>query len=124
MAELATYIGIVPRTILANSVAQVRGVRVTRNSAGTTAIADNTTRGDYVTLTAIEASLPGTAASMSDGGSVPALASEACAIGDLAYSAASGKFSKTSAGAVLCGRWTQAASGDGVLGVVELFSVA
>lgn len=124
MAELATYIGVDPRTIIANSVAQARGVRVTRNSAGTTAVADNTSRGDYVTAVAIAASEPGMAFSMNDGGKVPALASEATVVGDLAYSAASGKWSKTSTGAVLLGRWTQAASGDGVLGEVELFTVA
>ena len=43
-------------------------------------------------------------------------------IGDSAYSAASGKFSKTSTNAVLCGKWVLAASGDGVLGEVELLN--
>lgn len=124
MALQATYVGIEPRTIIATSVAQARGVRVTRDSSGTTAVADATTRGDYVTLQAIEASLPGDAASMSGGGKVPALASEATVVGDLAYAAAAGKFSKTSTNAALCGRWTMAASADGVLGEVELFSVA
>lgn len=123
MAEMATYVGIEPRTILASSVAQARGVRVTRNSAGATAIQDATLRGDYVTLTAIEASSVGQAASMSGGGKVPALASEATTVGDIAYAAASGKFSKTSTSAAVVGRWTLAASGDGVLGEVELESV-
>jgi len=124
MAIQATYIGIEPRTITATAVAQARGVRVTRNSSGLTAVADETTRGDYVTLQAIAASGSGLAASMSADGKVPALASEATVVGDLAYAAAAGKFSKTSTNAALVGRWTLAASGDGVLGEVELFSVA
>lgn len=123
MAELATYVGIEPRTIKATSVAQARGVRVTRDSSGTTAVADATTRGDYVTIQAIEASAYGEAASTAGGGKVPALASEACAVGDAAYAAAAGKFSKTSTNAAVMGRWTLAASGDGVLGEVELLSV-
>lgn len=124
MALQATYVGIEPRTITATSVAQARGVRVTRDSSGTTAVTAIGTRGDYVTLQAIAASGTGAAASASGGGKVPALASEQVDVGDLAYSAASGKFSKTSTNAVLMGRWTLAASGDGVLGEVELFSAA
>lgn len=124
MALQATYAGIEPRSITATSVAQARGVRVTRNSSGVCAVADASTRGDYVTLQAIVADGVGEAASMSGGGKVVALASEAVAIGDLAYAAAAGKFSKTSTNAALCGRWTLAASADGVLGEVELFSVA
>jgi hypothetical protein len=124
MAELATYVGIEPRTAIATNVAQARGVRVTRNSSGVTAVADATTRGDYVTLTDIAASSAGQVASLSGGGKIPALASEATVVGDLAYAAAAGKFSKTSTNAALLGRWTLAASGDGVLGEVELFSVA
>lgn len=124
MALQATYVGIEPRTIIPTSTAVVRGVRVTRASTGLCAVADATTRGDYVTLQALEASTPGEAASMSGGGKVPALASEASTVGALAYAAAAGKFSVTSTSAALCGRWTLAASGDGVLGEVELFPVA
>lgn len=75
-------------------------------------------------LTSAAASEPFMGASMQDGGKVPALASEATVVGDLAYSAADGKFSKTSANAVLVGRWTMAASADGVLGEVELLNPA
>lgn len=124
MALQATYIGVEPRTITATNVAQSRGIRVTRDSSGTTAATGATTRGDYVTAQDIAASASGQAFSLSGGGKVPALASEAVAIGDLAYAAASGKFSKTSTNAALVGRWTMAASGDGVLGEVELFSAA
>lgn len=120
MAEMTSYIGIVPRTVIPTAVALVRGVRVARASTGLVAVADATVRGDYVTITAAAASEPCEVASMQGGGKVPALASEAVAIGDSAYSAASGKFSKTSTNAVLCGKWTLAASGDGVLGEVEL----
>ena len=119
MAEMATYIGVIPRTITSNA-ALVRGVRVTRNSDGTCDVQDATGAGDYVTLAAIEAAKPGIAVSMAGGGKVPALASEACAVGDAAYAAASGKFSKTSTNATLVGRWTLATTGDGVLGEVEL----
>jgi hypothetical protein len=57
---------------------------------------------------------------MSGGNKVPAVASEAVAVGDPAYTAAAGKFSKTSSSATLVGKWVLAASGDGVLGEVEL----
>ncbi len=124
MAELASYIGITPRTIYNGTTDLVRGVRVTRQSDGTHVVADATTRGDYVTLTPITASEYGAASSMADGGKVPALASEACAVGDTAYAAASGKFSKTSTNAAVVGRWVLAASANNVLGEVELLSVA
>lgn len=123
MAEMTSYIGIDPRTVTATAVALARGVRVIRNSSGFVAVADNTVRGDYVTLEDIEADGNGAAASASDGGKVPALASEASAAGDLAYAAADGKFSVTSTDSALMGRWTVAASGDDVLGEVELFPV-
>jgi hypothetical protein len=123
MAELATYIGITPRSINLANTAVVRGVRVSRASTGLNAVADATTRGDYVTLTAGAALETIAVASMADGGKVPALASEACAVGDAAYAAAAGKFSKTSTNAAVLGRWTLAASADGVLGEVELLSV-
>jgi hypothetical protein len=124
MAELASYIIANPQTVIPSAVAVVRGARYLLASTGLVAITDNSIRGDYVALTAAAASEPFQAASMSEPGHVPALASEATVVGDLAYSAASGKFSKTSANAVLVGRWKQAASGDGVLGVVELFTAA
>lgn len=124
MPDPSTYIGVEPVTIKATAVAQARGIRVTLNSSGETAKSAIGVRGDYVTMQAIGASEVGLATFTSGGGVVPALASEAVAVGDLAYSAADGKFSKTASGAVLMGRWTQAASGDGVLGQVLLNSAA
>lgn len=123
MAELATYRGVNPATINLTNVAVTRGVRVVRASTGLCAVTDATKRGDYVTLTSGAASDTIAAVPMGDGGKVPAMASEAATVGALAYAAASGKFSVTSTNAAVCGRWTLAASGDGVLGEVELFPV-
>jgi hypothetical protein len=67
---------------------------------------------------------PVAVASMSGGGKVAAQASEAVAIGDLAYSVAGGQTSKTVTSAVLVGRWTQASAGAGALAEVELFPLA
>jgi len=124
MAELATYIGETSVTVTPTNVALARGVRVVRASTGLVAVADITQRGDYVTLRAMEASEPGPAQPATGPAKVPALASEAATVGALAYSAAAGKFSVTSTNAVVMGRWTLAASGDGVLGEVQLFPVA
>lgn len=121
MATQSTYIGVAPVTLLVGASDVVRGVRVSRDTSNLVTVQDITARGDFVTLTSGEATYTCEGASMQSAGHVPALASEATAIGDTAYSAASGKFSKTSGGgAVLCGTWIQAASGDGVLGMVEL----
>lgn len=124
MAELATNIGVVPQTILASTSAINRGLRATIASDGTCSVTSAATRGDYITVNDVAASGYGTAHPAGTGAKISALASEAVAVGDLAYSAASGKFSKTSTNAVLMGRWVQAASGDGVLGVVQLETVA
>lgn len=124
MAELATYLGITPKTITLTNVAVARGLRVTRNSSGLCAVEGITARGDYVTLADGVASEAISACPAGTPAKVAAVASEATVVGDLAYSAASGKFSKTSTNAVLMGRWTLAASADGVLGEVELFTVA
>ena len=121
MAEMATYIGVEPRTGIANA-AIARGLRVTMNANGTLDIADNTVKGDYVSLQDIEAGKPGVVVSIYGGGKVPAVASEATFVGDLAYTATPGRFSKTTASNVLLGRWIAAASGAGVLGEVELES--
>lgn len=118
MAELAAYTNAPLFTTTATAVAQARGVRVALNSSGLTAVADATVRGDFCTSQAIAASGVGAAFSLQAGQIIPALASEAVAVGDSAYSAASGKFSKTSTNAVLIGKWVLAASGDGVLGEV------
>lgn len=124
MAELATYIGITSISVPLTAAAAVRGVRVVGNSSGLYAVADATIRGDYVLLRDGVASevVPGAGAGTP--AEVPALASEAATVGALAYSAAAGKFSVTSTNAVVMGRWTLAASGDGVLGQVQLFPVA
>jgi hypothetical protein len=120
MADMASYIGIEPRTINAAGVAIARGLRTQLNSSGTHDLAPIGVKGDFVALTDIEANKPGAAASMNGGGKVPAVASVACVVGDLAYSAANGQFSNIATGATACGKWTQPASGAGVLGEVEL----
>lgn len=122
MANPASYEAAAPRTINLTAAAVSRGVRVALNGSGLCAAAAVGVRGDFVTAQAGAAS-ESIAAFGTQSGRVPALASEAVAVGDTAYSAASGKFSKTSTNAVLMGVWTLAASGDGVLGEVELQSV-
>ncbi len=124
MAELATNIGTVPMTVLTTAASVARGLRVTLDASGTVSVSAIGVRGDYVTETDIPASTYGAANPSGNGAKVSAVASEAVAVGDPAYSAASGKFSKTSTNAVLMGKWVQAASGDGVLGVVLLETVA
>lgn len=131
MAILASNCAVRPRTILNTTDAELaRGVRVALNSSGLCAAAGATVAGDFVTDQVIPISVSGqtpksgVAYSLNGGGQVPALASEAVAVGDAAYSAASGKWSKTSTNAVYLGKWVIAASGDGVLGAVELASRA
>jgi hypothetical protein len=123
MAELATNIGIVPMTVKATNVAITRGKRVTLDSSGTVAVSAIGVRGDYVTVNDIAASDYGNASPMQAGQKVSAYASEAVAVGDAAYSAASGQFSKTSTNAVLVGKWAQAAAAN-TLGVVLIETVA
>ena len=123
MAELASYIGVTPRTLQGNGAIN-RGLRVIVNSSGTVDVAGATVRGDFVLLADIEALLPGVGVSLAGGGKVPARASEAVNVGDLAYAAANGFFSKTSTNAAALGRWVLAASGNNILGEVELFDVA
>lgn len=113
------YIGVEPRTIKAGGVALVRGVRVTLDASGLATVTAIGTRGDYITAQDIPAGEYGMAFSLSGGGKVPAVASETTVAGDPAYSAASGQTSKTSAGAVVMGRWVTGAT-VGVLGEVEL----
>ncbi len=119
MADLVGTIGANFVTVIPTAVALARGIRVTLNSSGLVAASASTERGDYVVDEAAAASEPCAAVPMQLGCLVPAVASEDVAVGDPAYSAASGKFSKTSTNAVLCGKWTQAAS-TGVLGQVLL----
>lgn len=123
MADMTTYVGIEPRSVKITGTAVSRGYRLTRGSNGLLAVADASLRGEYVALVDIAASESGQAASLSGGGKVPALSVEAAAVGDAAYSAAGGKFSKTATGNVVLGRWTQAANVANVLGEVELLDV-
>ena len=111
------------KTVTATAVAIVRGARLLLNTNGLVSVAGLTICGDYVALQDIAASGTGLAAPIGGGGSVPMLASENCTVGAAAYSAASGKTSKTSTNAVLVGKWLQAPSTD-TLGVVELGYVA
>lgn len=125
MADFATYLGVTPVSKTLTAVAAARGIRVTLDASGTVAKSVIGVRGDYVTLRDGVASEVIDCVAAGTPAKVPALASEAVAIGDAAYSAADGKFSKTSGGgAILMGKWTMAASGDGVLGEVQLQTVA
>jgi hypothetical protein len=119
MPEMASYVGIEPRTITANA-AIARGLRCSLNASGTYDLQDNTAIGDMIALHDIEAGLTGAAASTHGGGKVPAVASEAVLMGDPAYTATLGRCSKTSSSNVLIGKWTQPASGAGVLSEIEL----
>ncbi len=129
MAELAAATNAPLFTVKNSTVAIVRGVRMTFDSTGVVTAAASTVRGDYVAATAIAASTAtldqfGAAFSAGVAGIVPALAAEACAVGDPAYSDASGKWGKTSASHVLMGKWVTATSGDNVLGEVLVETVA
>jgi hypothetical protein len=119
MSEMATYVGIEPRTIIANA-ALSRGVRCTINSSGTYDVQDASAVGDMVTLGSIEAGKPGPAAAMAGGGKVPALcANVTIAVGDPAYTAANGLFTNVSTNATFVGHFTQPGS-NAVLSEVEL----
>lgn len=122
MAELATYIGTAPLTIQNDSVALVVGTRLLLQSTGLVVVAGASIRGDYVSVGATPANGIGPAFPMQDG-AVPALVSVAVAIGDPAYSAASGQFTNVSTNAVLVGKFKQAAA-SGTLSVVLLETVA
>jgi hypothetical protein len=122
MAELATYVGVEPRTEICGADIN-RGLRVVLNASGVVVLAGLAVRGDYIALIDGKNTEPSTFVSLSGGGKVPAVASEQTAVGDLAYSAANGQTSKTVTSAVLMGRWTTATA-IGTLGEVELFSLA
>jgi hypothetical protein len=123
MATLATTIIPLQKTVTATNVALGRGIRVTLNSSGLVAASAIGVRGDYITLQAIPASGTGLAAPIGAGGSIPVVASETTAVGDAAYSAASGQTSKTSTNAVLMGKWLQVGAAN-ALAIIELESVA
>lgn len=122
MADFATYIGVIPQSVPLDSSAVARGLRVTRGTNGLFTVQDATARGDMVTLRDGVASEVVDGAPMGTPAKVPALAGEATTVGATAYSFAGGKFGVTSSGAVIVGRWTVAASGNGVLGEVQLLS--
>ncbi len=129
MAELAAATNAPLFTFKNSTVALVRGVRLTFDSTGACVAAASTVRGDYIAATAVAASTAtqdvfGAGYSAQVAGVVPALAAEACSVGDAAYSDASGKWGKTSASHVLMGKWVTAASGDNVLGEVLVETVA
>ncbi len=121
MAEMATNIGVQQRTVQAN-VAIARGLRAILNASGTFDVADATVRGDMVAAHDIAAAAAGAGYSLSGGGKVPAVAATTVAVGDLAYSAAAGKFTNVSTNAVYLGKWALAAAAN-ALGEVELESV-
>jgi hypothetical protein len=125
MAELASYIGIEPRTLNNASGSTIaRGLRVVLGATDQITLAGIGPRGDFVTLQDVANNETGAGASLQGGGKVPMVASVAVAMGDLAYGAANGQASNVAAGAILLGRWTQPASGAGVLSEVELFNPA
>lgn len=120
MAELAASTNAPLFTVKNSTVAIVRGARLTFDSTGVVIAAASTVRGDFVAATAIAASTStldqyGAAFSLQAGSIVPALASEAIVVGDAIYTDTSGKWSKTSASHVLCGKAVTAASGDNIL---------
>jgi len=124
MAEMANSVGVIPRTITAGAAAIARGLRCVLNAGGTCDLAGAAVRGDMVSAVDLAIGETGPAYETSGGGKVPAVAAVAVAVGDPAYSAANGRFTNVSTGAALLGRWALAASGAGVLGEVELESLA
>lgn len=112
---LATLAGATLLSVNLSAVAVVRGARLTLASTSLCAASAIGVRGDYVAVQAGAASETIAAVPLQLGCVVPMLASEAIAVGDAVYSAAAGKVSKTSGGAILLGKAVQAASGDGIL---------
>lgn len=124
MSELASNIGVIEFTITNNTSSIIpRGTRVTRQSNGNfQPTADQTTRGDAVTLVDIPASGAGTA-TFSNVGKVAAVFDTTVAVGAAVYAgASSGQFSGTSTNAVVMGRCVQAAT-SAIIGEVQLMTV-
>lgn len=116
MAELAANTNSPAFTVIPSAVAVARGIRVTLASTGLVAASAISERGDFVSAVAAAVSEPFAAYSLQAGSIVPMTASEAIAIADPIYSAATGLVSKTSGGgAVLLGKAVSAASGTGIL---------
>ena len=128
MADQATYIAIEPRTVKVTTtgtmgaVAHTRGTRVNRIADGTVAIADNTTRGQFITLTDGLVGYHCLAAAVQNGEKVPAIASVAVNAGDPAKADLNGLTSNTGAGPLL-GAWTTTTAAN-TLGEIELFNPA
>jgi len=122
MAEMATYIGIAPRTAIADPAnANIpRGSRVNLQANGYIALQDATAIGDFITITDVIQGKPGEVASLWGGGKCAVIAAVAVAAGDPAYTAANGQATNVATGATLFGKFTQPASGAGVLTEVEL----
>jgi hypothetical protein len=116
MAELAAAVGSQIYSVNLTAASVARAIRLTIDSSNTASASAIGVRGDYISAQAGAASETIGAYSMQNSGIVPATASEAIVAGDLCYSAANGKVSKSSGGgAVIVGKANTAASGDGVL---------
>lgn len=123
MSTLATTLIPLQKTVTATNTAIGRGIRVTLDSSGTVSASAIGVAGDYVTLQPIPAKGTGLAAPIGAGGSVPVQCAGTSAVGDAAYSAASGQSSNTSTNAVLIGKYLQVGAAN-ALAIVELKSVA
>lgn len=106
-----------PGPVLGNYTAAANtafGLRVHLNSSSQWAITGIAARGHGHAVEGIASGARGPVRLIANGGVLPAIASEAIAVGDAVYSAASGKMSKTSGGgAVLMGTAFSAAGADG-----------
>lgn len=120
MAELNTTLNVVPVTAKASAgVSFTRGLRGVLESTGTYALAGISEQGQLVADTPTDAAAGYfLGANINGSAAIPAVASEAVVVGDVAYTAASGKTSKTSTNATRIGIWSQAASADGVIGTI------
>jgi hypothetical protein len=84
------------------------------------ALQDATAVGDWITITDIAPGKSGEVASLWGGGKCAVIVTVAVAAGDPAYTAANGQATNVVTGAQLFGKFTQPASGAGVLTEVEL----
>jgi hypothetical protein len=132
MAEMATYIGVQPRTASADPAVAppgiARGTRVsytTPPTAGypTVVVTPGTTAiGDFICITNLEVVLvggvnvpkAGEVVSMHGGGKVPILTTVAVNSGDAAYTAANGQATNVATGATFIGTFTQTTAGAGI----------
>jgi hypothetical protein len=123
MSVQASYVGVQPRTIICGAVALVRGSRV-NILLGVAAVADHTTRGQFVVNQDIAIGEAGEGYSMQGGGKVNGLVSVAVNQDDPAYGDDNGKFTNVSAGGnILVGKFAQAAAIGGIVDI-ELFNPA